>query len=149
MTKDKNLIKFNPQHSFVFIIFTSILSSTALVSSFGPNGSIYSILPYEDSYWYNYGYSTLVTSLSFIICLFGAKSFGRTTVIVFLLVAISTLLMFASFFPAKIIVATFTYLDYEDDYCIESDDDTDSRYFLILSYTVLYSLCLFCVHPWF
>ena len=63
--------------------------------------------------------------------------------IVFLLVAISTLLMFASFFPAKIIVATFTYLDYEDDYCIESDDDTDSRYFLILSYTVLYSLCLF------
>ena len=110
-----------------------------MISSFGPNGSIYSILPYEDSYWYSYGYSTLVIAISLIICLFGAKSFGRTTVIVFLVVSISTFLMFVSFFPAKVIVATFTYTDNEDEYCVESDDETDSRYFILLRSILLNS----------
>ena len=34
---------------------------------------------------------------------------------------------FASFFPAKGIIATFTYIDDEMDYCIKPDDDTESR----------------------
>ena len=37
---------------------------------------------------------------------------------------------FASFFPAKFVIASFTYTDDETDYCIEPEDDTEKRYFL-------------------
>ena len=104
----------------------------ALLSSFGPNGSIYDVLPYEDSYWYNYGYTTLVTSSSLIICLFGATLFGKTVVTIFFLVSLAIIMTFASFFPAKGIIASFTYTDDEKDYCIKPDDDTESRYFQFL-----------------
>ena len=39
---------------------------------------------------------------------------------------------FASFFPAKGIIASFTYTDDEKDYCIKPDDDTETRYFQCL-----------------
>ena len=96
-----------------------------LISSLGPDGSIASILPYEnDSFWLRYGYTTLITTLGLIICLFGAKSFGRTSTLILGFVIISALLMFASFVPSRSLIITFSYNTTEYEYCVPPEDES-------------------------
>ena len=95
-----------------------------MISSFGPNGSVTGILPYTNgSFWLRYGYTSLVTTFSLIICLFGSKSFGRTSVFVLALVSASAIVMFASFVPSKSLLVTFTYNITEKEYCIRPEGD--------------------------
>ena len=102
-----------------------ISTQLGLISSLGPDGSIASILPYEkDSFWLRYGYTTLITTISLIVCLFGAKSVGRTSLFILGFVIISALLMFASFVPDKMLVVTFSYNTTQYEYCEPTDDDS-------------------------
>merc|ERR1712080_617695 len=89
-----------------------------LISGFSPDGSVASILPYKNgSFWLRYGYTTLVTTLSLIICLFGSKSFGRTSVVVLALVSVCAIVMFASFATDQSLIVSFTYNTPEIEYC--------------------------------
>ena len=38
---------------------------------------------------------------------------------------------YASFFPSQVIVATFTYITEEYDYCNEPDDPVEKRYVVV------------------
>jgi potassium/chloride transporter 9 len=53
-----------------------------LVSNFGLDGSLVQVLPQGP--WWNFGYASLINVVNLVVCLFGAKLFGRTSVFVLL-----------------------------------------------------------------
>ena len=86
------------------------------------------MLPYKsDSFGLRYGYNTLVSAFTLIICLFGSKSFGRTSVFILVLVLVSALMLFTSFVPDKSLFVSFTYTTNEIEYCVPPSDESKAR----------------------
>ncbi len=82
-----------------------------VVSNFGPTGSLVKWLP--GGFWWNFAYSSFFNLLNLIICLIGAKWFGRTSAFILASVVACTLVTLASFFPNKEILVQFEEACYE------------------------------------
>ena len=67
-----------------------------IVNNFGPEGTITQFLP--SGFWWNFSYSSLFNVLNLMVCLVGAKWFGRTTALILALVLACTGVTVASFF---------------------------------------------------
>ena len=91
-----------------------------IVSNFGPNGSLGNWLP-NDGKWYFFGYSCVLNSLSLMVCLLGAKLFGKTTTMVLGIVCISGIIAITSFFQNLSITEEFEYVTKEFPYCLEEE----------------------------
>ena len=59
-----------------------------IVNNFGPDGTIAQLLP--SGFWWNFAYSTLFNAFNLVVCLIGAKWFGRTTAVILASVLICT-----------------------------------------------------------
>ena len=80
-------------------------STEGLVNNFGPNGTILQVLPSD--FWWNFAYATTFNGLNLLICIIGAKWFGRTTVLILSAVIGCTLITIISFFQNSQITVSF------------------------------------------
>ena len=76
-----------------------------IVNNFGPEGTITQFLP--SGFWWNFSYSSLFNVLNLMVCLVGAKWFGRTTALILALVLACTGVTVASFFQNEKDIFTF------------------------------------------
>ena len=74
----------------ILFYFANIVSSAlylaacteGLVANFGHNGSLFQALP--EGPWWSFGFSSSINVLNLVVCLIGAKLFGRTSVFILL-----------------------------------------------------------------
>ena len=81
-------------------------------------------IPYEhDAFWMRYGYTSVLNIFSLIICMFGAKAFGRTTVLILYVALVIILLTFASFVLNSSVQITFSSTTTELEHCNPPNND--------------------------
>ena len=77
-----------------------------LVNNFGPNGSVWPDWLLS-GYWWNFAYATILNGFNLMICLVGAKWFGRTTAAILACVMACTMVTIGSFFQPHEMTFTF------------------------------------------
>ena len=87
-----------------------------IVENFGPDGTIADFLP--SGFWWNFAYSTLFNALNLLVCLVGAKWFGRTTAVILTSVLVCTFVTMGSFFQNEKLDIEF------NEPCIEAANQT-------------------------
>ena len=92
------------------------LSFKGVVGNFGPDGTIAAFLP--SGFWWNFSYATLFNVFNLLVCLVGAKWFGRTTAVILASVLLCTCVTMGSFFQNETLVIGF------DEPCIETTNQT-------------------------
>ena len=86
-------------------------STEGLVNNFGPHGSIMEIIP--SGFWWNFAYATTFNGFNLLICIIGAKWFGRTTVLILAAVIGCTTMTLISFFQHVLLIVPFEEPCYE------------------------------------
>lgn len=90
-----------------------------MVGSFGPDGSLSHTLP--AGRWWNFLYCSVLNLVNFVVCIFGAKIFGRASTFILAVVCACTLVTMASFFAPNTYEHTYVYNATKD--CIPPTDN--------------------------